>query len=161
MNSNLVTKSRSLSAMRQVLVEASLRLGVKEGSPQQEELALRILELFDSTRDADEVLAAALAHGQFDALDVEDEIALAQLGAAVILMWHEIGAPARAEMLRTAMTIAGVKKTADAGERLRRLISVHQNDPTCPAAVHDFAVDGDTAPTSPTRMNSGVTRRWG
>jgi hypothetical protein len=31
------------------------------------------------------------------------------------------------EPVRTAMTIAGVKKTADADERLRRLISVHES----------------------------------
>jgi hypothetical protein len=127
MNSNPVIECGSLQAMRRVLAEASLRLDIEEGSLQHEELALRILQLFESTRDADEVLAASLVHNQFDALDAEDEIALMQLGAAAILMWREIGASARAEMLRTATTVAGIKRTADAGERLRRLISVHQD----------------------------------
>jgi hypothetical protein len=127
MNADLATEPSSLSAMRRVLAEASRRLGVEEGSLRHEQLALRVLRLFEATGDADEVLAASIVQNQFDVLDAEDEIALTQLGAAVILMWHEIGASARAEILRTATTIAGIKRTADAGERLLRLISVHQD----------------------------------
>jgi hypothetical protein len=125
MNSAVIN-SVSLSAMRGVLTEASVQLGIEEGSLQHEELASRILRLFEATRDADEVLASALRQNQFDALAAEDETALTQLGAAVILLWNEIGVSARAEMLRTAMTIAGIRRTHDAADRLRRLISIHR-----------------------------------
>jgi hypothetical protein len=50
----------SLSDMRGVLAEASRRLSVVEGSLEHEELASRILALFETDHDADEVLAAAL-----------------------------------------------------------------------------------------------------
>jgi hypothetical protein len=118
--------SGSLQAMRRVLAEASVRLAVVEGSPEHEALAQRVLRLFESTHNADEVLAAALDNERFGTLDAEDEVALAQLGAAAILLWHEIGASAREELLRTAASIAGIRRTLDAGARLRRLISAHQ-----------------------------------
>jgi hypothetical protein len=51
----------SLSDMRGVLAEASRRLSVVEGSLEHEELASRIIALFESNHDADEVLAAALS----------------------------------------------------------------------------------------------------
>jgi hypothetical protein len=50
----------SLSDMRGVLAEASRRLSVVEGSLEHEELASRILALFETDHDADEVLTAAL-----------------------------------------------------------------------------------------------------
>jgi len=118
--------SESLLAMRRVLAEASVRLAVAEGSLEHEALAMRVLRLFESTRDEGEVLAAAIDNERFGTLDAEDEVALAQLGAAAILLWHEIGASAREELLSTAMSIAGIRKTLDAGDRLRRLISAHQ-----------------------------------
>ena len=115
----------SLSAMRRVLAEASEQLSVAEGSLEHEELAMRILRLFESTQDEAQVLAAAINNDRFDALEADDEIALAQLGAAAILLWQDIGASARQELLRTAVTIVGMRRAADAGERLRRLISAH------------------------------------
>jgi hypothetical protein len=120
-----VIDSGSLSTMRRVLAEESARLAVTEGSLEHEELAMRVLRLFESTQDEREVLAA-LGDDRFGKLETEDEVALAQLGAAAILLWHEIGTSAREELLRTAMTIAGIRRTVDAGDRLRRLISAHQ-----------------------------------
>jgi hypothetical protein len=121
-----VIDSGSLFGMRRVLAEASSRLAIAEGSLQHEELAVRILRLFESTQDEDEVLKAALANDRFDALEADDEVALAQLGAAAILLWHEIGASARDELLRTATALVGVRRAADAGDRLRRLIAAHR-----------------------------------
>jgi hypothetical protein len=121
-----VVKSESLVVMRRVLAEASARLAVTEGSLQHEELAIRVLQLFESTQDEEEVLTAALGNDRFDALEADDEVALAQLGAAAILLWHEIGASAREQLLRTATAIAGIRRTADAGDRLRRLVAAHR-----------------------------------
>ena len=127
MSSNSPTAvSRSLSGMRRVLAEASERLAVVEGSLEHEKLAIRVLRLFDSVRDEGQVLAAALNEDHFPPLDPDDEVALAQLGAAAILLWDEIGASARQELLRTAVTIAGLKRTTDAGERLRRMLAARQ-----------------------------------
>jgi hypothetical protein len=119
-----VINSGSLSG--RVLAEASSRLTVAEGSLQHEELATRILRLFESTEDEDEVLKAALANDRFDALEADDEVALAQLAAAAILLWHEIGTSARDQLLRTAKALVGIRRAADAGDRLRRLIAAHQ-----------------------------------
>ena len=119
--------SGSLVVMRRVLAEASARLALVEGSVEHEDLAIRVLRLFEATQDEEEVLAAALDNDRFGTLEANDEVALAQLGAAAILLWHEIGTSAREELLRTAMSIAGVRKTVDAGDRLRRLISAHQS----------------------------------
>jgi|SRR6187200_209121 hypothetical protein len=118
--------SGSLPAMRRVLAEASARLAVAEGSLEHEALAMRVLRLFESTHDEREVLAAALDNNRFGTLEAEDEVALAQLGAATILLWHEIGASAREELLRTATNVAGIRRTPDASVRLGRLISAHQ-----------------------------------
>jgi hypothetical protein len=106
--------------------EASSRLAITEGSLQHEELAMRILRLFESTQEEDEVLKAGLANDRFDALEVDDEVALAQLGAAAILLWHEIGASARDELLRTANAVVGIRRAANAVDRLRRVIATHQ-----------------------------------
>jgi hypothetical protein len=111
--------------MRRVLAAAAEQLAVAEGSLEHEELAIRVLRLFESTQDEEEVLAAALTNDRFAPLESDDEVALAQLGAAAILLWQEIGASARQELLRTATTITGIRRAADAGKRLRRLISAH------------------------------------
>jgi hypothetical protein len=50
----------SLDVMRRVLAKASLGLEVREGSLAHEELAARILDLFELHDNAEMVLAAAL-----------------------------------------------------------------------------------------------------
>jgi hypothetical protein len=50
----------SLFEMRSVLAEAARRLHIEEGSVDHEELASRILELFESNNDVNAVLTAAL-----------------------------------------------------------------------------------------------------
>lgn len=117
-----MVNSGSLSGMRRVLAEASERLAIAEGSLEHEQLAMRVLQLFESTQDEEEVLAAALYHDRVRPLEPGDEVALAQLGAAAILLWQEIGATARQDLLRTAVSVTGMRSAADAGERLRRLI---------------------------------------
>jgi hypothetical protein len=125
MSSNLArVGSGSLSGMRRVLSEAAQRLSIDEGSIAHEQLAIRVLRLFESTQDEEEVLAAALNDDRVGPLEPDDEVALAQLGAAAILLWQEIGAKARQDLLRTAVTVGGMTRAADAGERLRRLISL-------------------------------------
>ncbi|WP_274630907.1 hypothetical protein [Arvimicrobium flavum] len=49
-----------LSEMREVLAAACRRLGIREGSLEHERMAYRILELFETSSDVTEVLAAAL-----------------------------------------------------------------------------------------------------
>lgn len=125
MSSNLArVGSGSLSGMRRVLSEAAQRLSIDEGSIAHEQLAIRVLRLFESTQDEEEVLAAALNDDRVGPIEPDDEVALAQLGAAAILLWQEIGAKARKDLLRTAVTVSGMTRAADAGERLRRLISL-------------------------------------
>lgn len=124
--SNPSVQPGSLSGMRRVLAEAASRLAIAEGSLQHEDLAIRILRLFESTQDENELLKAALANDRFDALEADDELALAQLGAAAILLWHEIGASVREELLRTATALVGIRRADDAGDRLRRMIAAHQ-----------------------------------
>jgi hypothetical protein len=110
--------------MRRVLAEAAQRLSIDEGSLAHEQLAIRVLRLFESTQDEEEVLAAALNEDRVGPLEPDDEVALAQLGAAAILLWQEIGAKARQDLLRTAVTVSGMTRAVNAGERLRRLISL-------------------------------------
>ena len=58
--------------------------------------------------------------------DAQDEVALAQLGAAVILLWHNVPKLMQSDLLYVAETIEGVPKVPDARLRLQRLIKGHQ-----------------------------------
>jgi hypothetical protein len=58
--------------------------------------------------------------------DAKDEVALAQLGAAVILLWHNVPKFMQADLLYVAETIGGVQTVPDARLRLQRLIKGHQ-----------------------------------
>ena len=58
--------------------------------------------------------------------DAKDEVALAQLGAAVILLWHNVPKFMQADLLHVAETIGGVQTVPDARLRLQRLIKGHQ-----------------------------------
>jgi hypothetical protein len=58
--------------------------------------------------------------------DAMDEVALAQLGAAVILLWHRVPKFMHADLLYVAETIQGVPTVPDARLRLQRLIKAHQ-----------------------------------
>ena len=58
--------------------------------------------------------------------DGKDEIALAQLGAAVILLCHKVPKFMQGDLLYVAETIGGVQTVPDARLRLQRLIKAHQ-----------------------------------
>jgi hypothetical protein len=58
--------------------------------------------------------------------DTKDEIALAQLGAAAILLWHKVPKFTQADLLHVADTITGIQTVPDARLRLQRLIKGHQ-----------------------------------
>ena len=58
--------------------------------------------------------------------DAKDEIALAQLGAAVILLWHKVPKFMHADLLYVAETIGDLQTVPDARLRLQRLIKGHQ-----------------------------------
>ena len=57
--------------------------------------------------------------------DAKEEVALAQLGAAVILLWHHVPKFMQADQLHVAETIDGVHTVPDARLRLQRLIKGH------------------------------------
>jgi hypothetical protein len=78
MNSNPI--AASLSVMRRTLAEASCQLGIEEGSLQHEELASRILVLFENALDANEVLAAAIEQGRFAAEQTDHEAVCSSQG---------------------------------------------------------------------------------
>ena len=52
--------------------------------------------------------AARIAAMELHTRDAKDEIALAQLGAAVILLWHKVPKFMQADLLYVAETIQGV-----------------------------------------------------
>jgi hypothetical protein len=58
--------------------------------------------------------------------DAKDDVALAQLGAAAILLWHNVPRGMQADRLHVAETIHGVPAIPDARLRLQRLIKGHQ-----------------------------------
>jgi hypothetical protein len=58
--------------------------------------------------------------------DTRDEVALAQLGAAAILLWHNVPRGMQADLLHVAETIHGVSTVPDARLRLQRLVKGHQ-----------------------------------
>ena len=58
--------------------------------------------------------------------DAEDAVALAQLGAAAIILWHNFPRGLQADLLHVADTITGVPTVPDARLRLQRLIKGHQ-----------------------------------
>jgi hypothetical protein len=58
--------------------------------------------------------------------DAQDEVALAQLGATVILLWHNVPKFMQADLLYVAESIQGVPTVPDARLRLQRLIKAHQ-----------------------------------
>ena len=58
--------------------------------------------------------------------DAEDAVALAQLGAAAIILWHNVPRGLQADLLHVADTITGVPTVPDAQLRLQRLIKGHQ-----------------------------------
>ena len=58
--------------------------------------------------------------------DAKDEIALAQLGAAAILLWHRVPTGLQRDILYVAESIRGVQAIPDARLRLQRLIKGHQ-----------------------------------
>jgi hypothetical protein len=58
--------------------------------------------------------------------EARDEIALAQLGGAAILLWRNVPKGIQADLLHVADTIGGIQTVADARLRLQRLIKGHQ-----------------------------------
>jgi hypothetical protein len=55
----------------------------------------------------------------------EDETALAQLGAAAVLHWHEVPPRLRDKLLQAAELVAGVPSIQDARQRLNVLIEAN------------------------------------
>jgi hypothetical protein len=58
--------------------------------------------------------------------DAKDDVALAQLGAAAILLWHNVPTSMQADLLHVADTIHDVPTVPDARLRLQSLIKGHQ-----------------------------------
>jgi hypothetical protein len=58
--------------------------------------------------------------------EAKDEVALAQLGAAVILLWHNVPKVMQGDLLHVADTITGIQTVPDARLRLQRLIKGNQ-----------------------------------
>ena len=58
--------------------------------------------------------------------DAQDEIALAQLGAATILLWHKVPRGLQTDLLYVAESIQRTQAVPDARLRLQHLIKGHQ-----------------------------------
>ena len=61
----------------------------------------------------------------FNTQGEEDEIALAQLGAAVILAWPDLDADLQRDLLNTAENISGIPREMKIREIVDRLVRAH------------------------------------
>ena len=55
-----------------------------------------------------------------------DEKALAQIGAAAVLLWDGFSEPMKSEMMKIACQMTCIQTVSDARERLKRLIDANR-----------------------------------